>query len=196
MDWCSVFFASKCVKTIKMCILHIYTQLCKSWCITVAKNSASLLMHLQWKVLSMVPDLKTKLFLCRHKCHMPIGNRIFHGIPRQFEISPVLQLVSIHSSKGRLNDSSNLWGTFKLCQNCWATLQPLSKWSIDSLLRRQRDQMGLRLNPLEPKTSQVGTLLWKHSQIKNWIWGKDSIFQSQSRVKVNGFKGFKPLARR
>ena len=61
-----------------------------------------------------------------------------------------------------------------------------SKHSIHS------GQKVSRMKPLEPKTSQVGILLWPTSQKKKLILGFDLIFQTQDIGEVQKFKGFKP----
>ena len=62
-------------------------------------------------------------------------------------------------------------------------------------------QVVSRVKPLEPNTSQVGTLLWmlnhknkKNKNKKNIILGIVVVFQIHSQAIDEGFKGFNPLA--
>ena len=58
-------------------------------------------------------------------------------------------------------------------------------------------QVVSRVKPLEPNTSQVGTLLWMLNQKKkkkNIILGIVVAFQIHSQAIDEGFKGFNPLA--
>ena len=55
-------------------------------------------------------------------------------------------------------------------------------------------QIVSRVKPLEPNTSQVGTLLWMLNHKKNIILGIVAAFQIHSQAKAEGFKGFNPLA--
>ena len=55
-------------------------------------------------------------------------------------------------------------------------------------------QIVSRVKPLEPNTSQVGTLLWMLNHKKNIILGIVAAFQIHSQAKAEGFKEFKPFS--
>ena len=50
------------------------------------------------------------------------------------------------------------------------------------------------MNPLEPKTSHVGMLLWLTNRKKKIILGFDLIFQTQEIGEEQRFMGFNHLA--
>ena len=162
----------------------------------MAKNSALSLIHFVWIKLSTTPLLNWNLLWASHNCQIPMGNTIFHGIPKWSKTALVEQVNSNHFSTSWSKVNKSSWGTLSLRQRSWATLHLLNKWSIDSFSWWQIVHKGLRFKPLEPRISLVGKLLWAHSHIKNWICGCVSAFQIHDMEEIPRFKGFEPLAKR
>ena len=99
-DWCSVFFASKCVKMVQMCILHIYTQLYKSWC------KCSKLVYIAFVVVLTSGGESSKLKIVVYIWFFFFLKVVVHNyISCILLISPVKSLVS--SVRQRASDKDN-----------------------------------------------------------------------------------------
>ena len=97
---------------------------------------------------STLPVLKIKLFLCNHRFHTPMGNRIFQGMLINLDLIFDLQLASSHSPIGKLKVSLMQIGNWSYCQKSRANSQPLKRWSIVSMLWSHKLHMGSRENQL------------------------------------------------
>ena len=142
---------------------------------------------------STLPILNTKLFMCNHNCQTPIGKKILQGIPINFELISLWQLDSSLFPRGKLNMSLRQWGDFNSCHKYFATSQPLKRWSTYSLFFLHILQMGSRFKSLEPNTSPVGTLLWRHNHKKNWTLGGASTFHTHAIDSVSSSRDLNPL---